>query len=327
MSAFEVRILTEPQYDQWDHFVEQSVQGTIFHSSAWITTSSKMHNVDFAIIGVFNNSDLIGGCSLYIKNIFPGYKIGYTIDQLTPYGGFVIANPTSVHVRESETRDHEIISLVLKKIRTLNLAKINLVNGPGLVDIRPFTRLGWRERVYYTYIMSLEKDIFLNVSHGARRSIRKAQKRGISIKKEYNPDIFWKLAIATYDKQKMNVPYKKDHIFTFMEMLIRNKLGDMWIAETPSGEPASAIFYIYDPHMVHGWLGVNDPGFKDTGAVSFILFETLKDLQKCGFHRFNIMAANTPHLAQFYSSFNPRLVPYYGVEKIQGLGKLSNMFR
>jgi hypothetical protein len=39
------------------------------------------------------------------------------------------------------------------------------------------------------------------------------------------------------------------------------------------------------------------------------------------------MAANTPHLAQFYSSFNPLLAPYYGVEKIQGLGKLSDMFR
>jgi hypothetical protein len=52
----------------------------------------------------------------------------------------------------------------------------------------------------------------------------------------------------------MNVPYTKDHIFSFMEMLIRNKSGDMWIAQTPSGEAASAVFNTYDPHMVHsGW--------------------------------------------------------------------------
>lgn len=29
------------------------------------------------------------------------------------------------------------------------------------------------------------------------------------------------------------------------------------------------------------------------------------------------MSANTPHLTKFISSFNPRLVPYYGVEKFK----------
>jgi hypothetical protein len=112
MSAFEVRILTEPEHNQWDHLVEQSIQGTIFHSSGWIAAAAKIYNVDCAIIGDFNNADLIVGCSLYIKNIFPGYKIGYTTNKITPYGGCVISNPTSGHVCESETREHEIISLV-----------------------------------------------------------------------------------------------------------------------------------------------------------------------------------------------------------------------
>jgi hypothetical protein len=327
MAKSEVRVLLEPEYRQWDQLVEHSEQGTIFHSSSWIAAAAKMLALDFILIGVFKNSELIGGCSFYRKNLFFGYRIAYTANTFSPYGGFVLENPASTQVRENETRHHEIISLILEKIQTMNLAKINFINGPGLSDIRPFTRTGWKGRVYYTYIVPLENDIFSSISYGARRSIRKAQKLGISVKKEYNPDIFWNLAQATYAKQAMPVPYKKDHIVAFMEMMNRNNLGDMWIAKTPSGEPVSAVFYAYDPQMAHGWLGANDPAFKDTGSVSFILFESLAELQKRGFQRFNIMAANTPHLAQFYSSFNPRLVPYYGVEKINRLGKLSNMFR
>jgi lipid II:glycine glycyltransferase (peptidoglycan interpeptide bridge formation enzyme) len=285
-----------------------------------------MHNVDCTIIGVFRNSDLTGGCSFFSKTLYPGYTIGYTIDELTPYGGVVITNPTGVQVRESETREQEIISLIQKKIQSLNLAKINLTNGPGLADIRAFTRQGWRERVYYTYVLSLRNDIFLHASHGARKSYRKAQKLGVSIKKEYNPDIFWNLAKSTYEKQKKDVPYTKDQIITFMEMLNRNNLGDMWIARISSGEPASAVVITYDPHMAHGWLGVNDPRFRSTGVVTFLLFETFKDLQNRGFQRFNLMAANTPHLAKFYSSLNPQLIPYYGVEKHSGLGKLASIF-
>jgi hypothetical protein len=320
-------MLTEPDYSLWDDLVQQSHQGTIFHSSAWITTISQLKKVDFRIIGVFRNSELIGGCTFYIKNLFPGYKIGFTNDEVTPYGGCVISNPPSVHIRHSEIHEHEILSLILKKIQDLNLARITLINGPGLTDIRSFTSQGWRERVYYTYIISLDENLFSNMSYGARRSIRKAQKLGITIKKEFNPDFFWDLAVATFAKQEMNVPFKKDLVFSFVEMLIQNKLADMWIASTPSGEAISAMIYIYDAHMAHGWLGVNNPLFKDTGVVSFILFETLQDLQNRGFHRFNVMAANTPRFAQFYSSFDPQLVPYFGAIKANGLGKITSMFR
>jgi hypothetical protein len=224
-------------------------------------------------------------------------------------------------------RNHEIISLVLKKIQTLNLARITLVGGPGLVDIRPFTQAGWRERVYYAYILSLEDDLFRHISHGARKTINRARKKGITVRKEYNPEIYWKLMQSTYEKQKREVPVQKDCLFSMMEMLHHNNIGEMYIAETSTGEAASVAFNAYDSQMGHGWQGANDPLFKDTGATSLLLFELFEDLKIRGFRHFNLMAANTPHLAQFYSSFNPLLVPYYGVEKTKGLGKLFTLFR
>jgi len=79
--------------------------------------------------------------------------------------------------------------------------------------------------------------------------------------------------------------------------------------------------------MAHGFSAANDPGFRDTGAVSLLLFEMWKNLQNRGFHRYNIMAGNTPRLAKFYAGFNPRLVPYYRVERSKGIGFLYELYQ
>jgi hypothetical protein len=161
MSKFETRILIESEYNQWDQLVKQSAQGTIFHSTKWITTASKNLNLDYIIIGVFNGSELIGGCFFYIKNIFHIFKIGYTGIPLTPYGGFVISIPNSTKIREIEMREHEIIFLILAKIQKFNFFTVKIINSPNLFDIRPFIQKRWIEQVFYTYILPLDNDILI----------------------------------------------------------------------------------------------------------------------------------------------------------------------
>jgi hypothetical protein len=328
MTKIEARILTESEHSQWDQLVEQSPWGTIFHSSKWIITSSKSLNLDYIIIGVFDNSVLIGGCSFYIEKMFHFFKIGYTNVPLCPFGGIVTVIPKSTQVRVYEHKEHEIITVILEKIQTLNLQRVSLNNNPTLYDIRPFKQKEWTERVNYTYVISLDKDILSSLSHNVRTNIRKAQKNGFTVKKEYNPDLFWKLTKFMYDKQNIKIPFQKDYLFSLMEMLQQNKRGDMWIAETESGEAASAVFILYDnKYVAQAWVAANDPKFLNNGVISFILFEIFTNLQKMGFDRINLMGANIPRLANFYSSFNPKLIPYYSVQKSRRVFRILSAMR
>ena len=311
----EVRNLSEHDYDQWNQLVERSVNGTIFHSSIWITSAAKILHLDYAIIGVFKDSQLIGGCSFYFKSKFHVFKTGYTNVPFFPYGGFVISLPNNKNTRSSELKVHEIFSLILEKIQTFNIFYMNLINSPAIIDIRSLKLQGWREYVYYTYILNLENDIFFNFSTSVRRSIRKSQKMGITVKKEYNPDIYWELTKKTFEKQNLKTPLPKEHLFKLMEMLLQNNLGEMWIARTTNGEPASAEFIIWDNKQAYRWIAASDTQFKDTNAATLLLFEIFQDLQKRGFHEINLMAGNMSNISTFISSFNPRLVLYLGVEK------------
>jgi hypothetical protein len=53
----------------------------------------------------------------------------------------------------------------------------------------------------------------------------------------------------------------------------------------------------------------------------------MKHVQEKGFKKFNLMAANTPHIAKFISGFYPDLVPYYSVQKIRGIYRIPGMIR
>lgn len=327
MTKIEVRLLTKTEYDQWDRLVEQSPWGTIFHSSKWITTSAKSLHLEYVIIGVFKDSHLIGGCSFFIKKIFLFFKFGYTDIPLTPLGGFVISIPESTKVSQNEKRMLEIFSLIFNKIQNLNLTYIKVTSSPAIIDIRPFKFQYWKEEVNYAYVLDLNKDILSSVTYNIRRNIIKAHKTGINVEREFNPDIFWKLIQMTYDKQNMEIPFQKEHFYNLMDMLIQNNLGEMWIAKNPLGDAASAVFIIYDSHMAYGWVGANDPRYIDTGIVSLLLFEIFKDLQRRGFQKINLWAGNTPHLTNFYSRFNPQLIPYYSVQKSRGVVHILNIIR
>jgi len=57
--------------------------------------------------------------------------------------------------------------------------------------------------------------------------------------------------------------------------------------------------------------------YKDTGGTSLLLYEIFESLKKRGHSKINLMAANTPQLTKFISSFNPDLVNYYNISKIK----------
>jgi hypothetical protein len=79
--------------------------------------------------------------------------------------------------------------------------------------------------------------------------------------------------------------------------------------------------------MSYRWQAASHTDYKDTDAPTLLLFEVMNHVQEKGFKKFNMMAANTPNLAKYISSFNPELVPYYSVQKIRGIYRIPGIIR
>jgi hypothetical protein len=243
------------------------------------------------------------------------------------YGGFIFAHQKNASVRERESGEREIIQVILEKIQTLNLSNVTLTNGPGLVDMRPFTLKGWKETVRYCYIFPLSCPVENHISKKTRWSINKAKKAGIVVRQKWDKELYWDLTLNTYRKQGKQPPYSRELLFSLLENIENTRCGEMWIAETASGDGAAAEICIWDSRMAYRWLAASNSNYRDTEAPTLLLFEVMKHLQEKGCKKFNLMAANTPHLAKFISGFNPELAPYYSVQKIRGIYRIPGMIR
>ena len=141
--------------------------------------------------------------------------------------------------------------------------------SPQVTDIRPYTWQGWSEFVKYCYIFPLSGNIIENMSKKVRWSVNKAINQGIVAKQKWDKDIYWNLILNTYHKQGTLPPFSQKLLFSLIDKIQENQWGEMWIAETTSGEIAAAEINIWDHQMAYRWSAASNDHYKDTGAPSF----------------------------------------------------------
>jgi hypothetical protein len=327
MDPIEVRSLDPHEYPSWDALVQQSSYGTIFHMSHWIITAGQEANIKTELLGAFLKDRLVGGCAIHFDKIAGIYPTVTTELPLTPYGGIIIGPHDSTKNQVKEKYEWSITNAILFWILNQNPAFISLTLSPNVIDVRPYTWQNWKEIIHYCYIFSISDPLMDNISKKVRWSINRAKKSAIVAKQKWDEDIYWDLTLKTYQKQGKEPPVTKKLLISLINNIQDHKCGEMWIAETPSGDAASAEIVIWDQQMAYRWSAASSEQYKNTGATSFLLFEIMTRLQEKGYSKFNLMAANTPHLAKFISGFNPTLVPYYSVQKARGMFRIFNLLR
>ena len=223
---------------------------------------------------------------IFWKNII-FLSLATSTSLMTPYGGYVFAPFESSRFVKMNC-NIKVISAINSEIER-RYEYINIVNSPEIRDIRPFSWNGWKTNIYYTYSFKLDNKVEDNVSRNVRRTVNKAKKLGITVKKECDPYLYYHLNCKTYEKQHLKSPVSKKFLINMIDFIISTNIGEMWIARTPDGDPVAAEIIIWDNKCAHRWSELRSQ-FNDTGAISFLLIEIFKDLQKRGFNKINLMA-------------------------------------
>lgn len=319
VSTLEIRELEPEDYRQWDELVDESSQGTIFHKSFWLETCSRALSKSLRIYGCFDHDRLIAGCSLFVSTSKTGlYKRAESTVGMSPYGGLLFSGPLTTKVRRiEETYNAVIRSLTKTFAEQQNFQVVLINNSPGMKDVRAFTVNGWTPRVFYTYYFDTTSDIENKISKKVRRTITNARNANITIKNLTKPDpeTFSRLFSMTFRRQEREPPFDAEFFTQILDKLVSQRAGEMWIAEMPEGEVACAEIIVWDTKRAYRWAAASHADFRKSGAVTLLLYEIFKSLRERSFKEIDLMAATMPNLANFIAGFNPRLVPYYPVEK------------
>jgi hypothetical protein len=315
MSRTRVVELEEHQYSEWDHLTENTPQGTIFHRSFWLTACSELLKREHKILGVFQDDTLIAGCSFFTYAIGGLLKLASSICTMTPYGGVILPHPKTSRQRQEETTQRALIELMCQSIAAYRFDRVQLTNSPELVDIRPFTWNGWESKVLYAYCLDTDVDFEKHVDPRAMSHIRRAIKDGIITKKSDDLASYCRLFSMTFQRQGLKPPVQESFLVRMFDLLKTQHCGEMWVTKTASGETASAEILVWDNKRAYAWSAVSETELRRTGAASLLLYREFQELKDRGVREYYLMSANFPRLASFNSSFNPRLVPYYEVDK------------
>ena len=226
-----------------------------------------------------------------------------------PYGGIVLRQEQIKNITSIES----VTNSLLNYFNSEGIDRIFLINSQYLKDIRPFTWMGWSERVRYTYILNLNKDLWTNIQSRSRRTIKKAMKNSITIKMSTDVQQFYKLFELTYSSQNLPVPVPKDFITHIFTELLKKDQCKLWVAETETGELAASAIFVWDEKRAYGWVGASHPLHRTTGAPSLLYWSIFDELSQ-SFTELDLCGANTPNIVKFKESFNPILVPYFRLD-------------
>jgi hypothetical protein len=323
-SEVEVKELAPGDYGTWDELVQESGQGSIFHKSFWLVFSANAMKNVLKIYGCFESGNLVGGCSLYVRQM-KFLRVAESVLPMNPYGGVVLARPRSNNVRKQEEVCANIIRQLDKAFAEARYDYICITNSPEFSDIRPFTWNGWRGSVSYAYYLDVQEFSDQTVSKEVRWNVRKAIDKGITVKKLVRPDAssYYRLLSITFRRQNLEPPVSANFLENALKTLGSEGASEMWTAETRSGDLACAEIIVWDTKRAYRWSAASHSEFRETGATSLLLCEIVRDLKVRGFKEINLMAANTPRLAKFVAAFNARLLPYYSVERKNAIATLA----
>jgi hypothetical protein len=309
MESVEVRPLTEEEYVHWDQLVRRSSQGSIFHSSDWLSTCADSLNKKLQIYGCFKKGQIVAGCSFFtLRRYFA--KMAYTNLATTPYSGIILPSSQTDDGRKDEAQN--IMDALRIALENMSCSYILLSNSPYLVDVSPFTSNGWKSIINYTYYLDLN-NYGGHILKRLRWTVNKAKKIGVTAEKSEDIPLFYRLLEDTFMRQNLGRPTSEDFYKNMFSLLQKKNQCELWIAKTKSGEASAAEIIVYDEKRAYRWSAASHTELRKTGAPSLLLYEVLKDLGMRGFKEIDLMGG-PPYIVRFLDQFKPTVVPYCSLE-------------
>jgi CelD/BcsL family acetyltransferase involved in cellulose biosynthesis len=198
-----IHVMSSEWNNDWDSFVTDHVEGSIFHTIRWKRILDKSNLGISSYLILEETGRVVGVCPIYLTTVFPFMRVFFSLPS-SDYG-----NPLLDSFSPCKTR--EALSILFSKAACIandykvSFWKIILPLSSELNRFMPNNLTV--EKEYGSLILSLDEDIesmFTKKIHKkTRTSIRKAIKMGLEAKEELpNVNDFYDLYLSTMCRNK-----------------------------------------------------------------------------------------------------------------------------
>jgi hypothetical protein len=299
---------------EWDEFVSRSPQGNVFCTSKFINSL----NVEAKYLFVEDDTVKKAALPVIIGDKGPQWIFSYQGMMLSD-----TLEKLPVHRRVSEAM--RVTEYLISEL-TRAYDQISICCHPKLLDIRAFLWFNYHtpERgkftvdIRYTGTIDLENfdvELFLaSIRTLRRREVSRAIRRGYFVEESTDIEILNELHRRTFARQGiLRSNLEVERLKSICTRALQEGYGKLLIAKNASGVTASASFLLLDADCAYWFYGANDPDFRDSGAATLLMVESIKFASNCGKKYFDFEGVNSPRRGDFKTSFNARVEAYYAL--------------
>lgn len=319
MNDFVIRYLTEDEYDEWNHFVDESEYGTIFHKTFWNKALFKLDTaIKLSVIGCYKQDRLVGGAIFGWKKKFQKIRI-----VVPPYSscfyGILIKERDTVYILKSERYRYVVLNAILDFVEK-EFQFVSSALPPEFKDVRIFNWRKYATDVFYTYRGNISNpDKIINTFQSdVRRQIKKGLKYSFELRTTLDNqhlEFVFSLLAKSYHRQKHRLQFNIKQFITLLnnpDLSANIQAYSIWL----DNNPVAALVIVVDGPTAYYWMAGSDQNYFNTGLNQLLLWLVINELSKEGIKLFDFVGANTLTIANYKANFNFELIPYYHVTKV-----------
>lgn len=314
----ELKIATDTDAELWDSLVEQSPNGTLFHTWKWLKLIEKYSVLKKAGRKARARLDPLilteNGIPVGIYPLFFFRAMGMTYcyspysQEDTHYLGPLFPKLTRERPEAAQIFLVDVqrtVDRFIKKERKSNYVQIS--TPPGFDDCRPFKWAGYRVEPRYTYsidISSGTEDVWNSFAGRLRQGIKKAGKDGITVTEGDKDDAYF-----IYDllRKRNHAKFSKEYLGSVYDEFHPDHMK-IFIAKKGSERISGAIALLFKDRM-SGWNGM--PRVQGSNVNELLRWESIKWAGAHGYRTYEIIGADDYPLFPFKRKFNGRIEEFY----------------
>jgi hypothetical protein len=320
--TIELRVIKKDERDVWDHIVDQSPHGTLFHQFKWLEiTEHHTHTRLIPLIGM-RDGEPVGIIPLFYqkKGIF---KMVFSPPPRAAlfYMGPVIINYESLRQDKREDLFEEFQEAVDSYIKTdLAADYVNIALSPNLQDPRPYAWSGYTVTPFYDYQINLSAGtdyLFQTIEKKRRQDINRAKKKGICVEtgSRKECDRIMDLLNERYKQQSVIQMVPKEYVLDLYDAFSENIT--IFIA-TFEGEIITGLIDLHYRDSIYSWIGNFKPVIPISPSPSDLVgWEAVKYGCEKGFKSYVLLSAAGNKRLHSYNAakFNPELKIRFAAKK------------
>ena len=314
--------LKEAIFDEnWDKFVDDSINGTIFSKSYYLNAS----NTNYKLFYCYKKEELRTAVAV----IESEDKKDLILNDFIIYNGIMYNKPTNKQNHAQQFSEQFKIQAFIAEELSNMYQNIEISLHPSIVDVRAFLWVNYGENnsqyksnIRYTTLIDISdfKDskkledisIYNKASTSRRQQIRYAIKKNYKTVSSEDSQLFIDFYKKTMERQDIGVENNiLENMKILIDRLLVEKVAKIYASYDELDEISSMAFFGWDNKRAYYIFGANDPAKRNGHSGTNVLWEAFYDLSKMGTNEVDLEGINSPHRGWFKLSFGGNILPYY----------------